>query len=250
MEIVAGYIIKAFVLPPGVNLFGALFGVLFIRRSIGLRRIVVGGAIASLGIWSIPFAAAWFAQSLAHYPVLDPASIGDARAIVVLAAGRYEDAAEYGGADTVAHDTLERIRYGAKLVKELRLPVAVTGGSVFATGAEAIGVLMARVLTEEFQIPVRWVEDRSRNTVENARNLRSLLPVRHIILITHAIHMPRAVAIFEDVGFTVTPAPMGSRTGTAITYGIFDWLPSMDALATSRAVLHEWLGMAYYRLRY
>jgi uncharacterized SAM-binding protein YcdF (DUF218 family) len=250
LEIVAGYIIKAFVLPPGVNLFGALFAMLFIRHSIRLRRAVVGGALATLWLWSLPFTAAWLAQSLERYTALDMTAIGDAQAIVVIGAGRYTGAREYDGADTVAPETLERLRYGAKLARESGLPVAVSGGSVFATEGEPLGVLMARVLGEAFQIPVRWIEDSSRNTAQNARMLRSLLPVQHIILVTHAIHMARAVGVFEAVGFTVTPAPMGFRAGDAVTYGVFDWLPSVAALSTSRAVLHEWLGMAYYRLRY
>lgn len=245
-----GYVIKAFVLPPGVNLFGVLIGTLFMQHSNRLRRVVVWGSIATLWIWSVPFAAAWLAQSLERYDPLDPASIGDAQAIVVLAAGTYKDAREYGGVDTVAHDTLERLRYGVKLARDLKLPLAVTGGTVFANAGEPAAVLMARVLAEEFHIPARWIEDKSRNTAENASKLRSLLPLRDIILVTHALHMARAVGVFEGVGFAVTPAPMGFIVGEEISFGLFDWLPSISALSTSRAVLHEWMGIAYYRLRY
>ena len=142
------------------------------------------------------------------------------------------------------------MRYGAKLANELRLPVAVSGGVVSATGAIPIGELMARVLRAEFQIPVRWVEDRSRNTAQNAQYLRQMLPIQHIVLVTHAIHMPRSVSMFERVGFTVIPAPMGFKGAKEPTYGIFDWMPSVSAISTSRAVLHEWIGRAYYRLRY
>ncbi len=250
MEIAAGYIIKALVLPPGGNLFGMLIGVLWLRRTPRLRRIVVGSAFVTLWLCCTPFVAAWLTQSLEQIAALDPASIGGAEAIVVLGGGRYLDAAEYGGADTVSSDSLERVRYGATLARDLHLPVAVTGGVVIETGDEPISVLMARVLEEEFHTPVRWVEDRSSNTAQNASKLRSMLPVQHIILVTHASHMRRSVDVFEGVGFRVVPAPMGFRVGKEITYKIFDWLPSASALWMSRAVLHEWLGMAYYRVRY
>jgi hypothetical protein len=69
--------------------------------------------------------------------------------------GRYVDAAEYGGADTVGYDTLERICYGAKLARELYLPVAVTGGLIRENGAVPVGVLMARALENEFMTSVR-----------------------------------------------------------------------------------------------
>lgn len=250
MEIVAGYIIKAFVLPPGVNLFALVFGMLFMRRSPRLRRIVVAGAIGTLWLWSTPFVAGWQGRSLERHAPLDLSSIGDAQAIIVLSGGRYTDAPEYDGADTIADDTLERVRYGAKLARDLRLPVAVTGGSVIEYENAALGSMMAQVLREEFQTPVRWVEERSRNTAQNASELRALLPVQHIILVTHAIHMPRAISAFERVGFTVTAAPMGFRASKKISYSVLDWLPSMSALVTSRSVLHEWIGMTYYRMRY
>jgi uncharacterized SAM-binding protein YcdF (DUF218 family) len=109
---------------------------------------------------------------------------------------------------------------------------------------------MAQVLREEFQTPVKWVEQQSRNTAQNASQLRALLPVQHIVLVTHAMHMPRAVAAFERVGFTVTAAPMGFRSGRNDPYDFLDCLPSGSALIVSRAALHEWLGMFYYKLRY
>ena len=164
--------------------------------------------------------------------------------------GRYVDVAEYGGADTVGYDTLERIRYGAKLARELYLPVAVTGGLIRENGGVPVGVLMARALENEFMTPVRWVEDRSRTTAQNASYLRAMLPVQHVILVTHASHIGRSVEAFEGVGFTVVPAPMGFRVGKEIDFGLFDWLPSAGALGMSRSVLHEWLGRAYYFFRY
>ncbi|MDP6184676.1 MAG: YdcF family protein [Gammaproteobacteria bacterium] len=250
MEIIAGYIVKAIVLPPGINLFGGLLGVLLARRWSRLGIAIAAGAAVTLWSWSTPCVAVWLARSLEHYAVINPVSIGDAQAIVTLGGGRYTDAREYGGNDTVSSDTLERLRYTAKLAKELQLPVAVSGGVVSGTDAVPIGQLMAGVLRAEFQTPVRWVEDTSRNTAENALNLRRILPVQHVVLVTHAIHMPRSVRMFESAGFTVIPAPAGFRSGSELNYGIFDWLPSTSALATSRAVLHEWLGMAYYYLRY
>lgn len=250
MEIAAGYIVKAFVLPPGVNLLGVLAAVLLSNHAPRLRRVIIAASLAALWLCCTPFIAALLAKSLEDFRALDAASIGDAEVIVVLGAGRYTDAAEYGGADTVASDTLERLRYAARLAREVGLPVAVTGGALRQSEDEAVGVLMARVLTEEFQVPVHWVEDRSRNTAENARNLRALLGKRHILLVTHALHMRRALGVFERVGFTVTAAPMGFKAGHELGFDIFDWLPSASALWLSRAALHEWLGSAYYRLRY
>jgi len=250
LEIVTGYVLKAFVLPPGLNLFGVIFATLFLRRWPGLRMFIIAGSITILWLWSTPFVAGWLSHSLEHYPPLDRSLVGDAGAIVVLGGGRIKAAPEYGDLDTVAEDTLARVRYGAKLARELGLALAVAGGSVKDPDRTGVGPIMAQVLREEFQTPVKWVEQQSRNTAQNASQLRALLPVQHIVLVTHAMHMPRAVATFERVGFTVTAAPMGFRSGRNDPYDFLDCLPSGSALIVSRAALHEWLGMFYYKLRY
>ncbi|MGB1879583.1 MAG: YdcF family protein, partial [Gammaproteobacteria bacterium] len=64
-------------------------------------------------------------------------------------------------------------------------------------------------LERDFRVPVRWVESVSQNTRENARLTAGVLDVRRIVLVTHALHMPRAMREFHAAGFDVTPAPLG-----------------------------------------
>lgn len=110
---------------------------------------------------------------------------------------------------------------------------------------------MAKTITEEFGVLVRRIEKRRRNTEKNTIYLRELPPARRIVSVTHAIHLPRLVAAFERVGFIVAPAPTRFIAGTTINFNsIFDWFPAADALVTSRAVLHELIGMLYYKLHY
>jgi uncharacterized SAM-binding protein YcdF (DUF218 family) len=51
------------------------------------------------------------------------------------------------------------------------------------------------------------VENRSRNTLENAREVRKILKGKRIILATSAYYMRRAVAMSRRQGFTVIPSP-------------------------------------------
>jgi uncharacterized SAM-binding protein YcdF (DUF218 family) len=210
-------------------------------------------AVALIVLWlcSTPVVAAWLARNLEHAsPVIDltDAAALEVQAIVVLGGGRYRGAPEYG-ADTVRGETLERLRYAAHLHRLTDLPLAVVGGVVLK-GSESESALMQRVLEDELSVPVEWTEDASRNTAENAFNARSVIPFDRIVLVTHAMHVRRATAAFETAGFHVVPAPMGFATGAVIDYGLFDWLPSMTALGTIGAALHEYIGLAWYRLRY
>jgi uncharacterized SAM-binding protein YcdF (DUF218 family) len=110
---------------------------------------------------------------------------------------------------------------------------------------------MAKVLREEFAVPVRWVEQESDDTAQNAIFSARILQqagVRRILLVTDALHMPRARRIFERSGMQVVPAPtvFYSRERP----NPLRWLPSASALRLSQYALHEWIGMAWYGLRY
>lgn len=254
MEILVGYILKACVLPPGGNLFALVLSLAVPRRRRWLRGGLFAAALLSLWLCCTPWFAGMLAAALETYPAFDRTAPHGASAIVVLGGGRDTGAREYEGRDTLRGDTLVRVRYGAVLARALGLPVAVAGGTVLNSNTRPVGVIMGEVLEQEFHVPVEWVEANSRNTAENAARLAELLPAQRIVLVTHASHMRRAVAVFERAGFTVVPAPTayihGTGSGSIDFLDVFSWLPSASALGATRAVLHEWLGLAYYALRY
>jgi uncharacterized SAM-binding protein YcdF (DUF218 family) len=109
---------------------------------------------------------------------------------------------------------------------------------------------MRDALEREFMVPVRWVEDRSRTTAENARNSAALLRdagIARVALVTTAMHVPRAAAAFEAAGLRVVPAPTG-YSGQAP----FRWMhlvPRPGSIALSYQVLQEWIAIAAYRWR-
>jgi uncharacterized SAM-binding protein YcdF (DUF218 family) len=119
------------------------------------------------------------------------------------------------------------------------------GGLVGAgtPGQQAEAVVARRVLQEEYGLAMRWVEDGSRDTQENAAfTARMLRPagVRRIALVTDAIHMPRSVAEFRAAGFDVLPAPTGYPQPAGRP--LLEWLPSADGFVLARHVLREWLA--------
>ena len=92
--------------------------------------------------------------------------------------------------------------------------------------------------------PLRWQENQSRDTRENALLTATLLKnngITHIALVTHAWHMPRSVRQFQAAGLQVTPAPMGFiQSDTSL---LLQWLPSGKGLRDSGWVIREWLGL-------
>ena len=171
-----------------------------------------------------------------------------AQAIVVLGGGRRSQAPEYGGVDSVGPWTLERLRYAARLARHSGLPLLVSGGAPGGGVSEA--ELMREALERDFAVTVRWQENRSRNTAENARFSAAMLRaagIERIALVTHAAHMPRAMAEFAAQGLSVEPAPtawMGAGQD-----GWLGWLPGPASAHAGWFATHELLGGWVQRLR-
>lgn len=240
-------LIAALMLPP-LNLlmlsaWGAWLG--RARRSQRLGRALIWLSAAGLWLLSTPYLAGFMLDALK--PPYRPIMGDEADAIVILSGGVSRSNLEYGG-DTVGRLTLERVRYGAWLARETAKPVLVTGGA--PAGSEAEGRLMRAVLEREFGIPVRWVEDRSDNTRENALHSAELLAaagVKRIFLVTHAWHLKRAIPEFERAGLEVIPAGIGYSAPESPA--VLDFVPSARGLMDSYYAMHEGIGLIWYRIR-
>ena len=92
-------------------------------------------------------------------------------------------------------------------------------------------------------------ENQSRNTYENAVESKKLagdVTTAPWVLITSAMHMPRAVGVFREVGWNVIPYPVDYSTTGEEAWSIqFNLAGGIGAL---RSGLHEFVGLAAYRL--
>ena len=182
-------------------------------------------------------------------PVPNPKMV-DAKAIVILGGGRSFAAPEDGNRDQPGSQTLARLRHGARLHRLTGLPVLVSGGAP-DRGGESEAAVMARALREDFQIPVRWIEDTSENTAQNAAHAATMLReagIDRVLLVTDAIHMSRAMQVFSrtDLSLVRAPTDFVSRK----TLSVEDFIPNPRFLRHSHYALHEWIGLVWYQLRY
>ncbi len=241
---------ELFILPPGINLLMLIGGLFLPRRALG--RWLIRLATLSLFVFSLPAFANLLFIVLEPYPALDAADlhIADADAIVVLCAGQHSDQPEYGGQSIVGSFTLARLRYAAWLQKHTHLPLIVSGGKV-ANEPATLAALAARALRLQFQVDPVIQETRSRTTRENARFSAKLLKQNgwsRIYLVSHAWHLPRAVAEFEKQGIEVIPAPTAFSHSNKPANRLTDWLPNAKSLLKSYYGLHELIGGLWYRI--
>lgn len=236
----------ALLLPPLNLIILGVTGLWLLGRHPKTGRGLLVVTTGLLYLLSTPFVAESLLKSLEAPParlVVDDRI----QAVVVLGGGTYVNAMEFGG-HTAGRFTLERIRYAAYLHRLTGKPLLVTGGDPMDIGmAEA--AQMKTVLASEFRVPVRWVEDASDNTRENADRSFAILGkegVTDILLVTHAWHMPRAAGEFRRAGFHVTPAPTAFTT--RFRTDVLTFVPTASALEKSRLFMHEIIGMMWYWL--
>lgn len=232
-------------MPLGFSLFLISFGLLF--RGKKFSSVVIGLGLTVLYLSSIPVTGQWLSQQLEIYPALALPVKTDAEAIVVLGAGSYVQAPEYG-VDSLKKSGLERVRYAAWLHHETGLPILTTGGKTIEQNISEADIAQD-ILVNEFSAQVNWVENKSLSTRENAQFSCQILQrekIEKILLVTHAWHMPRAMDVFSQhcAGIIIQAAPTIFTVQSVLDRGLFVWIPTIDRLQANTLFFHELIGMA------
>lgn len=228
--------------PLGTSLVLALSALLFGWRRCHRAALAAGLlACAWLVLWSLPAVSLQLRSTLeADYPPVPVAKLPEASAIVVLGGGLRPPGRDGSVLDLQAG--VDRVHEAARLYHAGRAPLVVlSGGSDKSISVMSEAAAMAGVL-RELGVPesVLLLEERSRNTRENARFTADMLAerdIRDILLVTSALHMPRAKSLFEAQGMTVVAAATDHET--RLQSGALDWLPDAMALDGSGRAMKE-----------
>ena len=219
-------------------------------------QITYVASVLFLLIAGCPTVEGWLTGSLeGQYPDAGADSYPPAQAIVVLGGTIHMPSMVHHASGII--DPSDRLLMALRLYHAGKAPVVILSGGnnpLFGKVPEQSEAEVMRLLLVEWGIPdaAIQVEGGSINTRENALFSHQLLArrgIERIILVTSAIHMPRAAAAFRKVGFEVVAAPADFETGWQKSSAMFDWIPAAGALVGSNKALREWLGLLVYRLR-
>ncbi|MGB1799907.1 MAG: YdcF family protein [Gammaproteobacteria bacterium] len=244
-------IIKSLILPPGV--FLVAFIVCLFIYFINKRAFIYSSSV--LIFFFYLFSTPFFSQNLAAiievYNAIDIESLDKNKSsvIVILGCNRYSNAPEFSGSDTVSACNLVRLRYGAFLQKKTGLPIIVSGGSVYQESISE-AEMMKDVLVDEFNADILFAEGKSRNTMENAKEVSNLISANNfeqVILVTHASHMLRAEYSFNYYGEPIIPAPTYFYSTKDDKPFFFMLLPNIKAFNVTSIILYEIIGYAWIK---
>ena len=231
------YVVWGFLQPSQLILISAVLAAVFWRRPIG--RKLAGVTVALLLLFGLlPVGNLLLAPLESRFGT--PPRIADVDGIIVLAGSEQVKLSEL-----YSEPLLNEA--GDRLTTFLLLAAAHPEARLVHTGAFESQIARTLILGAGVA-PSRVVfEDQARDTCESAPATRELVapqPGERWLLVTSAMHMPRSIACFRAAGWEVIPYATDFRTGsTPWSYDVIGNLTSLDLAA------HEWLGLAYYRLR-
>ncbi len=241
-------LLSLFLFPLGLALSAmAAAGIVF---RFGLRRLAVGllvGAWSWLWLCSTPVVSDALRGGLeAQFPFRPAADYPKADVIVVLGGG-LEGAAFEGRAIPDLNGAADREWFAAQLYHAGKAPLLLLsagqspgrhtepGATGMATFLRALGVPSEALVLEPL----------ARNTLENARFVEQQLAVMgatHVLLVTSAYHMPRALRLFAGSKARITPVATDHEV-ISVDFDLQRLLPSAAALSRSTDAIKEYLGI-------
>lgn len=153
-------------------------------------------------------------------------------------------------------EAAERMYVPVNLYRQGKIKqLLLTGGAASLTGRTKPEADYVKPILISSGIPdsAIWIENRSRNTHENALNTLALLKERGVkdavLLVTSAFHMRRAAAVFRKAGIGIVPYPVHYISDYGRGYYLPDWfIPSSEALFRLDALTKEWVGYLAYAI--
>ncbi len=228
---------------------GFILCVIRFRRT-GLTLILAG--VLWVLIWSLPITSILLGGVLENsYPYRPANEYPEAQAIVVLGGATANNRINWFEPLEPA-TTVARVDTAAELYKQHKAPrILVSGGALSGDVSEARG-MAARLKTLGIPAEDIILENESRTTHENAELTVQELEdhdIHSILLVTSALHMPRSMASFSKFRLDVTAAPNPPQITVPEDKDFSLFIPNERALAGSRSILKEYVGVVVYWLR-
>lgn len=217
-----------------------------------LRRIFSVALIGILVVSTNRGSAALIAPLEDAFAQASIQSAPEADAIVVLGGMSDPLTARLEGPEFL--DSVDRIIQAERLWRRGKAPIVViSGGSgLLLQRGEPEAQTLQRWLLERGLPPAAIVvEDRSRNTAENAIETAQIAKQRgwrRVILVTSAFHMYRAERCFRKAGLEVLPFPTDYYR-SVIAPGPEGYMPAPGALSLATVAIKEYAGIVAYWLR-
>lgn len=226
-----------------------LFFLWFTRRQ-KAGKIVVSIGVALLAALSYGAVSNILMRPLEYkYPsLLELENVSGVKWVVVLGGSHTSDR-RVPVTSQLSSETIARLVEGIRLHNVLpESKLLLSGGSIYdpMPNAEVMGEVALALGVERHDLVLESI---SKDTKDEAILIQEIVKNDRFVLVTTASHMPRSVALFEKRGMHPIPAPTDHwvKEGQRISPGSF--FPSTGGLRKAERAIHEYLGLAWAKIR-
>ena len=241
------------ILPLPVFWILIIISFLFFRKKKGkIARICLWCGLFCLLVVSTPFIPKLLVQNLENkYSTCELETLQQKTNIhiLVLGGGQTNDS-RLPANSQLSRGALARLTEGIRILNHLDGSILVTSGysgkredipqaEVLAQTAMLLGIGSGRIKKQTLP----------KNTWMEATEYKRIFgDSTTLVLVTSAIHMPRAIYLFQKAGLNPIPAPTDYLVKKGEKINPLFWMPKSGNIAKTEAAVHEYVGMAWYRL--
>ena len=237
-----------------INIFLALFflgtALLFTRFQRAGRRVLTFATAVLIVVGIFPLGD-WLTEHLENQFPANPQLPDKVAGIIVLGGtlNQHLTASREQPSFTTGGERLTEFLYLARRYPDAKLVFTGGSGSLFQQKlkeAEAAKIFFDRMGLPENRV---LYESRSRNPFENAAFSREIVQDYENgqwVLVTSAIHMPRAVGVFRKRGWNIVPFPVDYYTDGYNSFEI--GFQPIRGLSSLNRVTREVIGLIAYRI--
>lgn len=139
----------------------------------------------------------------------------------------------------------DRMWHAARLYRAGKAPALVLSGGTVRTGdgseAEAMRGFLLDLGVPDTALHIEAASDNTAGNAAHTARLLMMQGVRSVILVTSALHMPRARVAFERTGLEVHPAPTDFEV-IDMPFDLLRIVPDAGALQASAQAMKELVG--------
>lgn len=148
--------------------------------------------------------------------------------------------------------TLSRLMGAFLFFKKFNYPILVSGGIAPDQNEEIPSAIAMKQLLVELGVPENNIitETQSRTTLENAIYTLDYVArsgYQEVLLVTSALHMPRAMLVFANARINIIPIPVNFLFNNEKP-GILSIIPNRSSWEHNLRAWHEWIGLFYYKI--
>jgi uncharacterized SAM-binding protein YcdF (DUF218 family) len=217
------------------------------KRKLGRTSTTAGVALLVLLAYGVPFNPLARALEDKYHPITDLRAVRDVRWIVVL-----------GGGHVSSPDVPVNSQVGAsslfRIIEAMRLLRAIPESRILFLGGRTFDAVSQAAISGDVALTLGVVgdqislEEHPRTTAAEMSCVHQIVGAERFVLVTTAIHMPRAIMLASEHGLRAIPSPTDYRTRASDGDRLQQLLPQAGAFAIASATLHELIGIAWIRI--